>query len=340
MIATATRPAAARRLLLGLAALAGGWGCGNAGEDRVLRVEADAGVRGLVYFDVNGNRLLDVADAPLRGVRVRLLRRWARDTIATVVTGADGTYEIVGVRVGEYIVTLDSASIGDSVSVVRIEFGDTVVGEGEGDELRLVLSAGAVDTVVFAVSFPLLTVEEARAVAVGRKVFVEGVALNGARAFGDATVHLRGTAAAIRATRVLTTQIEQGDSVRVLGVRDTSAGQPVLDRATAALLALGRALDPELVRTGVAASADGGRLDAALVRVEGASVADTARAAEGFALTVNDGSGALTVLLDADVPFDTRSFVPGAVIDAVGVLVPTGTDWILKPRGRGDLTVR
>jgi len=64
-------------------------------------------------------------------------------------------------------------------------------------------------------------------------------------------------------------------------------------------------------------------------------------------MTVSDGSGALTVLLDrvADIgfrpPFTVGSLAAGARYDLVGVLVPNGSGgWVLRPRAVLDLTPR
>jgi hypothetical protein len=76
------------------------------------------------------------------------------------------------------------------------------------------------------------------------------------------------------------------------------------------------------------------------VRVERATVRDTSTTAEGLEVTVDDGSGPLDVLIDAEVPISFNLFVPGAVFDYTGVLVPRpgGRSWILKPRSRADVS--
>src|SRR2546428_903430 len=145
-----------------------------------------------------------------------------------------------------------------------------------------------------AISFPQVTVTQARALPVGKKVFVVGVALNDVVAFGDSTVHLADTAAAILVTGVRT-PVFVGDSVRMLGTRRTRSGQPTLDSPAVFTLALGAATPARQVGTALAASADTGRLDAALAKVVGAMVQDTATVAGNRQLTVTDGSGPLVV---------------------------------------------
>src|SRR5690606_34743027 len=105
---------------------------------------------------------------------------------------------------------------------------------------------------------------------------------------------------------------------------------------------LGAAVPPEprLVSTTVASTADAGALDAHLARVEGASVIDSRSTITGdIVLVVDDGSGALDVTLDRDGGFVSAP-LPGAVLDASGVLVPsaqTAGRWTLKPRSGDDI---
>ncbi len=198
-------------------------------------------------------------------------------------------------------------------------------------------------TSLIAVSFPKVTIAEARALPVGEQVFVEGTAVTGRATFGDRSIHLVGSSGAIRITRSRPAAILPNDSVRVRGRIAIENGQPTLDDATPFLISIVDPIDPEAVTTAAAASADGGRLDAALVEITGATIQDTATVADGLQLSVDDGSGALELLLDSDVPFtNLAAYVPGAVLDARGVLVPTaaGATWQLKPRFDSDLTVK
>ena len=71
-------------------------------------------------------------------------------------------------------------------------------------------------------------------------------------------------------------------------------------------------------------------------------VRDTSTVADGLAVSVEDASGAATVLIDADLGISFNQFVPGARFDFTGVLVPTagGRSWVLKPRSARDVTGR
>ncbi|MDH3290760.1 MAG: hypothetical protein OEZ42_08975 [Gemmatimonadota bacterium] len=306
-------------------------GCGNVGEDRVLSIMATGSIEGVVYFDQNGSGQLDGSEVGLADIGIRVIALGTRDTVARPVTASDGSFATAQLPVGRYRVSFAPGAIGDSVVVTQFE-----------DSVAL-LAPGGMALVTVGVGFPSLTIAGARAQVPGKRFFVEGVALTALDVFGDTTTHVADGTGAIRAVRVRRTVVQQaGDSVRLQGTVASRAGQPVLDDVTVIVLDINRLIPPaELVSTGVAASADGGRLDAALAQVRNVAIADTATGATGFALTLDDGSGALTVLLDADIVFDLTGLDPGASIDATGVLVPDGGGtWRLKPRGNGDLVRR
>src|SRR5205823_977314 len=97
------------------------------------------------------------------------------------------------------------------------------------------------------------------------------------------------------------------------------------------------------VTTAQASTAAGGTRDAQQLQILIATVTDTTRGADGWHLTVNDGSGALDVLLDpvafvgAPIPPNPAStYVPGNKFLIVGLAVPTGTPgiWRVKPRSQ------
>lgn len=78
-----------------------------------------------------------------------------------------------------------------------------------------------------------------------------------------------------------------------------------------------------------------------LVRVSNVTISDTLPLRGAFVLTVDDGSGGLEVLLDKDVGFSLNPFDLDVVIDAIGVLLPTGEGaWQLKPRSDADLKIK
>jgi len=309
-------------------------GCLGAGEERVLGIDATGTVQGLVYFDSNGSRQPEEDDPPAPGVGVGLVVSGTRDTLARASSGANGLFRISRVPVGSYDVVVDSASVPDSVQVVLIDPPDITVSPDDSIAVSIALS------------FPKLSVADVRALPPGQKVFVEGIALNARETFGDLSVHLAGSSAAIRVTRVKPATILLGDSLRFLGTTAVQNGQPTLDDATTFLIALVEPPPAELVTVALAAAADAGRLDAALVRVDSVTVSDTATVAGDYMLTVVDASvppDTLHVVLDGDVGFVTAPFAPDSVLDVTGLLVPVGgapPRWRLKPRSEGDLVLR
>jgi hypothetical protein len=312
-----------------MGALLAGAACGNAGADKVLSITATGRIEGGVYFDENGSGRPDGTDPGVPAVNLRVIAWGTRDTVARPVTASDGTFTTSVLPVGRYLVSVPPAELGDTVRVVQLE--DSVVS---------LLPEGTA-TVTVGIGFPNVPIAGAKALPVGTKVFVEGVALTSMGVFGDTTTHVADISGAIRAVRVQRVTQITGDSVRLLGTVSTRAGEPVLDDVRVSILAFGRPLPPiETLTTGQAASADGGRLDAALARVENITIADTVTTDDGFVITADDGSGALEILLDADIAFDTAGLDPDVKIDVTGVLVPDGAGaWVLKARGLTDLSI-
>lgn len=327
-----------KRILLTMAAVATvltAGSCGNGGADRTVGITATGAVLGVVMLDANGNGVVDAADAAFQGARVRLLTPIARDTVARATTSSNGAFRFDGVPVGSYRLVLDPVSVGDSLVV-----------QGVDAAVLSILPRDSV-TVQALASYPSSDAAGVRSGTLGTRVFVTGVALHGLGTYSDTLLHVVDTSGAIRASRVRPTAIAAGDSVRLLGRIATRAGQRVLDDVVA--FTLGTAFIPTspILTTVQAAAAAAGSRDAALVRVFDAAIVDSATVAGSLRLTVNDGSGALTVLLDraADVtfrpPFAPGIWSAGERFDFVGVLVPSGAGtWALRPRSAFDLTPR
>jgi hypothetical protein len=307
-------------------------GCLGTGEDRVTSIDATGIVTGLVYFDANGSREPDATDPPVALVGVRLLVGGTTDTLVRTLSDQAGLFNMPTVPVGIYEIVVDPVTIPDSLQLVEI------------DPTFLLTAKDDTATSFIALSFPVVSVEDARQLPDGERVFIEGIALNAQSTFGDQTVHVAGRTGAIRVLRVGEPNVFAGDSVRVLGTTSTLDGQPVLNNATVFGVSITSVPPAERLTTSIAASGGVGTLDAALVQVVDATIADTSTVADGFLLSVNDGSGALAILLDEDAPFvDPTAFEPGLVIDATGLLVPTPgvpDTWGLKPRSDADLRVK
>lgn len=318
-----------RLLLLGLLPLL--TACPNAGSDRVLSIGATGMVTGAVYFDVDGSREPDQPpDSGLAGIKVSLILHGTHDTAARANTDANGAYRFAGIPVGTYDIQVDSSTFGDSVSVVKQD--STMVTVHPNDTL----------TVVAAVSYPIVTVAEAKALPPGKRVFIAGVLLVQTGTFSDTTAFLSDPTGSIRGTNVVPSSAFAGDSVRFLGRTAVRDSLTVLDRVRIFDIGFVVMLAPLRITSAEAATANGGVLDAALVKIATDTITDTLTDGFGnYTFTADDGTGPVTVVLDQNISFTQSRDTIGAVVDVTGLLVPQvpGT-WILKPRSNADIVLR
>jgi hypothetical protein len=302
--------------------------CQNAGHDRVLGISATSEVEGLAYFDANRSLSFDSSDVRMQGLKVYLTTRGTLDTVAASTSDATGQLKWPGVPVGSYDVLVDQTSAGDTVVVLRV------------DSSQIDLAPGDTVAVSVGVSFPLVTVAEARTTPVGKKVFVSGVALTNTNVFADTTANLEAATGSLRLVRVFSGLFSPGDSLLARGTVSSRDGEPVLRDVSVLNLGFGTLAPPDSLSTFAVAGADGGVLDAGLARTTG-TLQDTVTVGRDRALDVDDGSGPLRVLLDGDVSFQLSPYLinPLRVI-ATGVLVPSATagTWYLKPRSNLDVT--
>jgi hypothetical protein len=322
------------RAVLALSILGGAAACDNAGSDLGFNVSPTSAVTVGVYLDRVGSRTPTVPlDTLFPNARVALLAFGSGDTLRTTLSTQAGLARFEGVPVGQYRVTVVPSSIGDSIQVAAI---DSAV-------IRLV----AADTNTFVLvrlGYPEVSIRQARLSPPGRRVFIRGVILAGVQSFRDTTSHVADSSSQIRLTRVVLLGgllgNNPGDSVSVLGHTSTRDGQPTLDNAGVARFAVRPPPIPLAVSTAVAATASGGLLDAGLVQITGGIISDTATIAPDFRITVNDGSGALQIIIDGNLQIPRSIFRPGASMIVRGVLVPTGFGgWTLKPRAGGDIVI-
>lgn len=328
-----------RRAVIGSIAsvlLAASVSCDNAGADRSLGVDATGLVTGSIFFDANGSGTSDAQDAPFEGARVRLLTPASRDTVLRATTGIDGRFSFGQVPVGSYAIVLDSLSGGDSISVVTIEETVTV---HPADSIEVTGSFG----------FRSHPASAIRTLPLGTRVFVTAVALHARGTFSDTLLHVADTSGAIRASRIRPSSAPAvaGDSVRLRARVGERLGERTLDDVTVFVVTPTFVPTVSPLTTLEASGALGGVLDAALVQVIDALVTDTATVGGHVTMTVDDGSGELTVVLDraADgafrAPLPAGLYQAGNRFDLVGVLVPTGTGgFVLRPRSALDLTLR
>lgn len=308
--------------------------CDNAGDGLGLGVLQTGSVNVQVYLDRDGSGGLNSADTLYPGARITLRRATDQLPVKTAPTTANGTVLIEGVSVGDYVVTVDAQGLGDSVQVAEIS---------AGGELRLV-PPPTVREVTIRLAYPELSIRAARQATAGRRVLVRGLVLAGVQSYSDTTSYVRDTSTAVRLTRVLLrgggAGNNPGDTVTVLGTVSSRGGQPTLDQAIISFFGPRTAPVPLSVTSAVAASAQGGTLDAGLVSVAVMVISESGPLGDDYRLVASDGSGALTIILDANIPINAQSVPVGRSITVRGILVPDGTGkWQLKPRSGGDVTL-
>lgn len=322
------------RAALALTIFGGAVACSNAGSDLGFTSSQTSAVTVGVYLDRDGSRTPTVPlDTLFAGARVALLAFGSGDTLRTAISNIGGVARFEGVPVGQYRVTVVPSSIGDSIEVASID--------------SPVIQLAAADTNAFVLvrlGYPEVSIRAARALPPGRRVFIRGVILAGVQSFRDTTSHVADSSGQIRLTRVVLLGgllgNSPGDSVSVLGITSSRAGQPTLDNARIASFATRPAPIPLAVSTAIAASASGGLLDAGLVQITGGIISDTATIAPDFRITVSDGSGTLLIIIDGNLQIPRSIFKPGSSMIVRGVLVPDGFGaWTLKPRAGGDIVI-
>ncbi len=309
--------------------------CTDSASVTLIQVEAKGAVVGLTFLDNNGNGQSDGVDTPFPHLIVRLTATRGGEPVATAETDTTGIFRMTDVPVGSYRVSLDPASVGDSLDV-------------SGGDVELQVRRDSTSQATIGVSFPVLSFEEIRAGTPGRKVFTSGIALNPRPNFGDGVVHLQADSIYLRAINVERANIATGDSLRLLGRIASSNGQPVLDQVTPYVLVNIATIPVPLERhTGPAATAEGGKIDAALLRVRAAEIHDTSTVNGDFHFFVDDGTGPIEVVLRSFLQANTSVIRPDTILrmkEATGLLTafaePTGgVRWRLLPRAGADVTL-
>ena len=315
---------------LGLALIAG-VGCTDFNADRTLEVDATGTIVGLAFLDRNGNSVFDQAvDGTVPGITVRILPSGAFAPAASVTTNAAGVFGAPDLPVGDYDIVIETNTVPDSIRFLAASRTTARVRPGD--------SVGVFVTL----SYPVVKVREAKTMPTGRRVFVEGVTLNAWATYGDSTLHIVDSTGVIRATRVAPSSVTSGQRVRLLGVTDVRDGLPTLTDVSVFALGSAPIPPPTVVTTAVAATASNGTLDGALAQIVGAVIlGGTVNSVGDLSLTVNDGSGLLEVVVDRSTNISATQFIAGALLNATGLLVPSGAagQWTLKPRSAPDITV-
>lgn len=307
--------------------------CDNAGESFSQGVEATGTVDAQAYFDRDGSLAPTPGniDTVFAGVRINLVPPGGHVPVATALTDANGLVTFTGVSAGRYSIIVDTASLGDSLTFTG------------ASPTEVTVFPGGLGSITGSFGFPPSSVSDVRGASVGDRVFITGVILAGFQTFGDTTAYLVDVTGSIRLTRAFFNAPLPGDSVRVTGTVARRTGQVVVDSAKIYIYFLSPPAPqpvPTALSTGTARNAAGGTLDAALVSITGATIIDTATVGTDFVIQVNDGSGMLDVVFDANVSPPVAQPAPGQTLVGDGVLVPiNATTWQLKPRATGDVTI-
>ena len=319
-------PAAAALLLVAAA------GCSTS-PDRILDLDAEGTAFVFLFRDDNLNMVFNnTVDVVLTGVQVDLRLSNAINTRPGGVTDSLGL-RVFRVAAGRYVAEVSPDILGDSLVITAGTNPFTV-------------PANDSTLVQVALAFKTITITEARALPLGRAAWVRGIVMNPPGVFGDSTVHIVDDSAAIRTTHVRPgLPLLPGDSALLLGRRTTRDGQPTIELLVVPVVqGLVAAPPPDSISTATASTANGGALDARFAKVAAATVSDTATVDGAFTLTVNDGTGDLTVVFSPIVNFgNPNQYAPAVVLDIQGLLVPNPldpTEFVLKPRQRPDITIR
>ena len=320
------------RLALGFAALTP-LACTDAGDVVLLEIEGSGVLFGQAFLDADASGTLSAGDEPVAGVDVVLLTATTAQVTDLVTTDSLGVFILFDVPIGSYLISLDSAALGDSLDVL--------------EELSVTVALGDTTLVNVGASFPILTLEEALTAPIGNRVFTSGIVLNPRLTF-DPTgqVHLAGDSLYLRALNMERVGINPGDSIRVRGRVVSDNGRIALDEVTPFPLIRQAALvSPVDVSVVEGATAGGGPLDAALARIRNVEITDTSTALDGhFRFWAVDGADSIEVVLRDFLGFNTSVVRPDTILrisQATGLLTPLddgGTiRWRLLPRAPTDV---
>ncbi len=309
--------------------------CEVPGTRPVLAIEAAADVLGVLFLDLNGNEEFDQTDTGVTGWSVRLVGGNGA-IVATTLSDTTGVFRFLEVPAGRVLVDVDRDRLADTLNLFGLSLGS-----------ELILGLG--DTVLVSVgfSYPKVPLGSVDTVPLGRQIFVEGIGLNSVVTNGPRELHLRSEGDALRVTNVVRRAIGVGDSVRVRGRRASEAGQPVLTGAELFLIR-SSVEDPEplALTTGTTATAQGSVFGAELARIRSADLLAARNELNDVILTVDDGTGALEILLRSFLGADASFFHPDSVRirEATGLLIPFvdeagETRWRLATRSSADLRV-
>ncbi|UCG88188.1 MAG: Ig-like domain-containing protein, partial [Gemmatimonadota bacterium] len=131
----------------------------------------------------------------------------------------------------------------DDEAVALVDSAGLVTAIGEGMATITAASEGVSAASNITVKPFVVPVATARSKPIGDTVRVEGIVLSSPNTFGDNTLHLSDTSAAIRGTGI-SASVFVGDSVRLAGLLGLVSGQPVIESAGVTKLGTSMVPDP------------------------------------------------------------------------------------------------
>src|SRR5262249_26244247 len=96
--------------------------CTDGGPGPINIQPSTGALRGLAYIDRNGNGVLDTnVDGPIHGILVTVVPFGASSPQTRTTTNNLGTFTILNLDVGDYAISVDNASVPDSLRVIKID---------------------------------------------------------------------------------------------------------------------------------------------------------------------------------------------------------------------------
>ena len=296
-------------------------------------------ISGVLFRDANGNGTFDAGiDLPAPGLLVELFQGapLTGEAIAETFTSAAGAFSFGGLRPGLYTVVLHPLPTMDIVE------GDTIpvtVGADAALPMPLVFTGNLIQTIA-----------QVRAEPDSATVAFEGVVTAPVGVFSASTSGNQfNVQDATGGVLILNTPLvggpQLGDSVRVVGMKDVSAGEVIIRNPTITLLGSGRPVPAPVSRTAaqVAASDSTDAFQGQLITV-GDVVVDSVQGgtAVGYNVYVSDvtGSSHFIVRVGVDSVVVMRSsWVVGGHYDITGTLAAFNAPQV-KIRFPTDVQVR
>jgi DNA/RNA endonuclease YhcR with UshA esterase domain len=311
---------------------------GGAASSEFRFVFEPGSLAGVLFRDDNGNEVLDPVDLPAPGILVELFAGTSvtGDPVATTITSESGAFSFAGLRPGEYQLVLHP------LPTMTIPHGDTISVTVDPDApyiIGLTFTGNLIQTIA-----------QVRAEPDSATVAFEGIVTAPVGVFSASTSGNQfNVQDATGGILVLNTPLvggpQLGDSVRVIGMKDVSAGEVIIRNPTITLLGASRPVPApvSLSAAQVAASDSTDPFQGLLVSV-GDVVVDSVQAGTsvGYNVYVSDVSGTSTfiVRIGVDSVVVPRTFwTVGGHYDITGTLAAFNAPQI-KIRFPTDIQVR